>query len=240
MPSTPDASRLTILFDLDGTLVDTIAFILASMRFAFAEHPGPRPSDAEWTAGVGTPLRSQLREWARDEEEVERLALRYRSHQRANLAALTRVFPGVRETLATLRDRGHPMAIVTSKAEEIARLTLEQAGILHYMDAVVGVESSRRHKPDPEPVRVALERTGGEPARALFLGDSPHDIVAGNAAGVSTVAVAWGPFARETLLASGPTWWLETIAELPALVDRVEAAPVAGRDRAVTPRPERP
>jgi pyrophosphatase PpaX len=235
-----DAGRLTILFDLDGTLVDTIAFILASMRFAFAEHAGPRPSDAEWTAGVGTPLRSQLREWARDEAEVERLALRYRTHQRANLAALTRVFPGVRETLAALRERGHPMAIVTSKAEEIARLTLEQAGLLHYMDAVIGVESSLRHKPDPEPVRVALERTGGEPARALFLGDSPHDIAAGNAAGVQTVAVAWGPFSRETLLASGPTWWLETIAELPPLVERVEAVPVTRDDRVVTRRPERP
>lgn len=240
MPPSADARRLTILFDLDGTLVDTIDFILASMRFAFAEHDGPRPSDAEWTAGVGTPLRSQLREWARDDAEVERLALRYRTHQRANLATLTRTFPGVREALAALRERGHPMAIVTSKAEEIAHLTLEQAGILHYMDAVVGVESSRRHKPDPEPVRVALERTGGEPARALFLGDSPHDIAAGNAAGVSTVAVAWGPFSRETLLAAGPTWWLETIAELPALVERVEAVPAARSGGGVTPGPERP
>ena len=221
-PHDAAGARLALLFDLDGTLVDTIAFILESMHAAFAEHAGRRPTDAEWTAGIGTPLRTQLRDFVGDEAEVERLALRYRAHQREHLPRLTRIFPGVAETLAALRGRGHPMAIVTSKAEEIARLTLEHARLLHLMDTVVGVESAQRHKPDPEPVRVALHRLGADPRRALFLGDSPHDVAAGNAAGVDTVAVAWGPFSRETLLASGPTFWLESIAELPALVDRVE------------------
>ena len=215
---------LALLFDLDGTLVDTIGFILESMHAAFAGFPGGRPTDAEWTAGIGTPLRAQLREWVRDETDVERLALRYRAHQREHLARLTRRFPGVAETLASLRERGHPMAIVTSKAEEIARLTLEHAGLLRFMDTVVGVESTVRHKPDPEPVRVALERLGVDPSHAVFLGDSPHDVAAGNAAGVATVAVAWGPFARETLVAAGPAHWLETIEELPALVARIERA----------------
>ena len=218
------SKRLALLFDLDGTLVDTIGFILASMRAAFDGFAGRAPTDAEWTAGIGTPLRAQLREYAASDAEVERLALRYRAHQREHLTRLTRLFPGVATTLATLRDRGHPMAIVTSKAEEIARLTLEHAGLLGLMDTVVGVESTVRHKPDPEPVRLALERLGGEPARAIFVGDSPHDIAAGNAASVATVAVAWGPFARETLLASGPAHWLETISELPELVERIERA----------------
>ena len=216
--------RLVLLFDLDGTLVDTIDFILASMRAAFEGFAGRVPTDAEWTAGIGTPLRAQLREYAARDEEVERLALRYRAHQREHLSRLTRRFPGVTSTLGALRDRGHPMAIVTSKAEEIARLTLEHAGLLDLMDTVVGVESARRHKPDPEPVRVALERLAADPARAIFVGDSPHDIAAGNAAGVATVAVAWGPFARETLLAAGPTHWLTSIGELTALVDRIESA----------------
>ena len=214
--------RLALLFDLDGTLVDTIDFILVSMRAAFDGFAGRVPTDAEWTAGVGTPLRAQLRQYVASEDEVERLARRYRAHQREHLARLTRAFPGVDVTLAALRARGHPMAIVTSKAEEIARLTLGHTGLLGMMDTVVGVESTRRHKPDPEPVRVALERLGADPARATFLGDSPHDIAAGNAAGVATVAVAWGPFARETLLAAGPAHWLDTIGGLPSLVDRIE------------------
>ena len=92
-------------------------------------------------------------------------------------------------------------------------------------DAVVGLDSCQRHKPDPEPVRLALDLLGYEPHEALFLGDSPHDIAAGNAAGVVTVAALWGPFPRPALEAAAPRHLIRHIAELPPLVNHLTAAP---------------
>ncbi|HEX8724497.1 MAG TPA: HAD-IA family hydrolase, partial [Gemmatimonadaceae bacterium] len=100
---------------------------------------------------------------------------------------------------------------------------LARVGLLDYMDTIVGADSTQRHKPDPEPVRVALERLGASADRALFVGDSVHDMHAGNAAGVTTVAALWGPFTRAELAPSAPRHYAERVADLPALVDRLAA-----------------
>jgi pyrophosphatase PpaX len=87
------------------------------------------------------------------------------------------------------------------------------------------MDSTERHKPEPEPVLFALSALGSTPDNALFLGDSPHDIAAGNAAGVVSVAALWGPFSRKVLEQASPTYLLEHIRELPALVSRLDATP---------------
>lgn len=216
--------RWSLLFDLDGTLIDTAEFLVACARHAFDGFDGSVPSDAEWVAGIGTPLRSQFAQYARGEAEVERLVRRYRAFQHEHHDRLTRCFDGAVDTVRALRGRGHPIAIVTSKGEELAHRGLAWVGLAAYVDTVVGVESSTRHKPDPEPVRVALARLGGAAERALFVGDSPHDVRAGNAAGVVTVAALWGPFSREQLAEARPTHYLGRITELPGLVERIERA----------------
>ena len=213
----------TVLFDLDGTLIDSVGLILESMRHAFDSLGLAAPSDAQWTAGIGTPLVIQLREFARDDAEVGELVVRYRNYQREHHDRLTQPFPGVADTLRALRAQGHRTAIVTSKAEEIANRSVAHTGLASLIDTVVGVESCTRHKPDPEPVHVALERLGARPERALFVGDSPHDIASGNAAGVASVAALWGPFSRADLEPSRPAHWLTRFDELPALVQALGA-----------------
>ncbi len=214
--------RWAVLFDLDGTLLDTVGLILASVRHAFAEHPGPRPTDADWIAGIGQPLRVQLRPYAADAEALERLVERYRVHFRANHDAGTRCFPGALDAVRLLHERGHPVGAVTSKMTELAGRALRHVGLAPWIDVVVGADSCARHKPDPEPVWLALERLGRGPAEAVLVGDSPHDIAAAAAAGVATIAVTWGACSREALAAAGPTRMVDSIADLLAEIERLE------------------
>jgi pyrophosphatase PpaX len=210
------SSPLALLFDLDGTLVDSIELIRSSFRHACATVLAREIAEEDWLAGVGTPLRTQMRGFARDETETDALIAAYRSYQIAHHDRLLAEYAGVREALETLRREGHPMAIVTSKADALAARALERMRLAEFMDAVIGCDSCTRHKPDPEPVRIALERLGARPRDAVFVGDSPHDIAAGNAAGVTTVGVLWGPFPRSAL---GPAHHLiEHPSALPPLV----------------------
>lgn len=212
-----------LLFDLDGTLADSIALLLASFRHTFATHERATPPDAEWIAGIGTPLITQMRHFVPAEGEAQQMILTYREFQRMHHDEMLREFEGVGETLALLKAQGHPTALVTSKGNDLAHRALDWLHLADYLDVVVGMESTERHKPDPEPVFHALAALGASPDNALFLGDSPHDIAAGNAAGVATVAALWGPFSRTVLEEASPTCYLEHIRELPGLVGRFDA-----------------
>jgi pyrophosphatase PpaX len=218
---------LAVLFDLDGTLIDSIELILTSARHAFTGREGYVPDDAEWLTGVGIPLATMFRRYARDEAEVDALIGRYRAYQLANHDRLTRCYDQVVETVSFLRASGHPCAIVTSKTAWLAQRGLDHVGLGSQFDVIVGCDSCDRHKPDPEPVRFALERLGYAPEDAVFVGDSVHDMLAGNAAGVTTIAALWGPFSREDLVATNPRFYLDRMADLPTLLATIQAAGTA-------------
>jgi pyrophosphatase PpaX len=216
-----------VLLDLDGTLVDTIPLILAAARHAFDGY-GRGPSDAEWIAGIGTPLRAQLASFARSPDDVDDLLERYRTFWIAKHDAMTRPFDGVVETLAALAASGRPLAVVTAKVEAGAHRTLRHVGLLPYVEVVIGADSCGRSKPDPEPVRVALARLGAPPEGAVLLGDSPHDIAAGKAAGVWSLAALWGATTRDALGAAGADGFLSDIRALPAAIEARGARPRPG------------
>ena len=209
-----------VLFDLDGTLIDTIELLLSSARHTFEGWHRRVPTQDEWIAGIGTPLVAQLRAYAENEEEVAALLARYHAYQHEHHDRLTRHYAGAPDLLTELVRRGHRLGVVTSKASAIARRSLAHVGLEHYFTAIIGFDETTRHKPDPAPVFLALERLGVSADRAVFVGDSPHDVHAGNAAGVMTVAALWGPFDRETLAAARPNHFIESLAELPPVLDR--------------------
>lgn len=217
-----------VLFDLDGTLLDSIELLVGSMQHAFAGREGPRPSVEEWIAGIGTPLRTQLREFASSDEDLEAIVERYREWQRAHHDSMLRCYDAVLDTLDTLHARGHPLGVVTSKMDDLMHRGLEHVGLAHFMAVAVGYNSVTRHKPDPEPVRVALTSLGYEPRETVFVGDSPHDMLSGNAAGVTTIAALWGPFTRQDLAPAQPDHWLDRIEDLPALVQELQATSQPG------------
>ncbi|MGH7646786.1 MAG: HAD-IA family hydrolase [Gemmatimonadaceae bacterium] len=218
---------LVILFDLDGTLANSIDLILGAFRHTFSTHLGTVPADQAWIAGMGTPLASQIRALVLDQALIEPMTTTYRAWQDRHHDDMLREFGGVRETLTQLRDRGHPMALVTSKATDAAIRALRLMGIESLLDYVVGIDSTTSHKPDPEPVRFALAKLGRTPQDAMFVGDSPHDIAAGNAAGVFTVGALWGPFTRETLEAAHADRLIADIRDLPPLIEGLTAAKAA-------------
>ena len=206
-----------LLFDLDGTLIDSIGLLLECMEAAFADRTR-RPTRAEWIAGIGTPLRAQLAEWCDGDGDVEQMVGRYRDYQDQHLERLTTAYPAVVDTVQSLRSAGHRTAIVTSKGRIMTGRSLQHVGLADAFDAVITFEETTRHKPLPDPVHLALERLGATADRALFIGDSPHDMHAGRAAGVTTVAALWGPFSREELAVATPDHFLDTFSQLPGLL----------------------
>ena len=207
-----------LLFDLDGTLVDSIELILNSARHAFQGFEGRAPTDQEWRAGIGRPLFTVFREYASDEDEVNRLVERYREYQLANHDRLLHAYEGIVPALRAFAAAGHRMAVVTSKADWLAVRALEHVGIADLFDVIVGCDSCVNHKPHPEPVERALAHLGKLPADALFMGDSSHDVESGRAAGVYTVGVTWGAFTRDELEASGADVVIDDVTQLTPVV----------------------
>ncbi|MEJ7760217.1 MAG: HAD-IA family hydrolase [Gemmatimonadaceae bacterium] len=211
-----------VLFDLDGTLIDSVGLLLASVKHTF-EGRTPAPTVEEWIAGIGTPLAKQLRPYASSEEEAAEFQQIYRVFQREHHDRLTTVFDGVPETLAELDRRGHPMGLVTSKSNEMMERGIRYVGLDRYMKTMIGADSCETHKPDAFPVLLALQELGYNTDEAVFVGDSPHDVNAGNAAKVVSVAALWGPFTREQLAPCKPAHYLDSIRGLPALLDTIQA-----------------
>jgi pyrophosphatase PpaX len=207
-----------VLFDLDGTLIDSIELILNSARYAFQKLGREAPSDEEWTAGIGIPLFTMFGRYARDAADQRALIAAYREYQLEHHDRLVRCYDAVVDTVGEIRARGHEIAIVTSKSEYLSLRALALVGLARHVDTVVGCDATTRHKPDPEPVRLALHRLGRAPHEAVFVGDSVHDLLAGNAAGVRTFAALWGAFRRQDLEPGSPSAWLESISQLPPLL----------------------
>ncbi|MDB4878513.1 MAG: HAD-superfamily hydrolase subfamily [Gemmatimonadetes bacterium] len=214
----PAPAYPTVLFDLDGTLLDSIELILRSARYSFEKLNREWITDEVWSAGIGIPLFTAFGKYAKDETDHAALIAGYREYQLANHDRLIRCYDDVVDTVKTLAARGHEIAIVTSKSEALAMRGLVHVGLARYMDTIVGCDASTRHKPDPEPVRIALHRLGCRPEDAIFVGDSVHDILAGNAAGVRTVAALWGAGRREEMEPGAPSAYAATISDVLALI----------------------
>jgi pyrophosphatase PpaX len=192
----------TVLFDLDGTLVDSGAIILASFKHAAKTVLARDVEDEQIAALVGgSNLYDQMA--VLDPSRVEELVRAYREHNRP-LHDELQAFDGVEELVGTLSAEGRKLGIVTAKGRATVELAFAVIDLEPYFDAVVTADMTERHKPDPQPVLKALELLGSDPSDAAFVGDSPFDVGAGKAAGVFTVAVSWGNIhSPETLLAEG-------------------------------------
>jgi pyrophosphatase PpaX len=187
-----------VLFDLDGTLIDSGAIILASFRHAARTVLDREVPDEVLLAHVGgSSLHEQMR--ALDPLRVDELVHSYREHNEPLHDGLE-VFPGIFDALETLRGEGRRLGIVTAKRRVTVDLAFARLPLAAYFDAVVTAEQTELHKPDPEPILLALDRLGTVSADAAYVGDSPFDMGAARAAGVRAVGVTWGGiYAREAL-----------------------------------------
>ena len=209
----------TFLFDLDGTLIDSIRLILDSYHHTLAAHGLPSRSDDEWLRGVGTPLRVQFSPWGQDPELLEALVTTYRTYNLDHHDRMVSAYPGVPEALRAIRRLGRKTGLVTSKTREGARRGLRRIGLEDAMDVLVCADDVVNPKPHREPVDRAVASLRADPAMTVYVGDSVHDMHSGRAAGVRTAAVLWGPFSRTDLRDSAPDYWLERPDDLIKLAD---------------------
>jgi len=180
----------TVLFDLDGTVVDSGAIILASMRHATQEVLGRDYSDEELMQTVGGPgLEAQMRALAPD--QVDRLVNVYRAHNEPLHDSLE-ACAGMEDVLVQLHEEGRRLGIVTAKRRATVELAFANVPLGHLFQTVVGGDETERHKPDPEPLLLGAERLGADPAATAYVGDSPFDVRAAKGAGMFAVAVTWG------------------------------------------------
>lgn len=215
-----------VLFDFDGTLVDTTELIYQSLRHTTKEILGVELSREVLMANVGQPLPGQMvalveKEYAAQGETndlASELLESYRLHNQEHHEALIRKFPNVEETLSRLRQVGVKIAVVTSKRRPSVEMAIETFPELgEVSDHFVTMEDTEEHKPHPAPLLKGLELLGEVPvSEAAYVGDSPHDVEAARAAGLTSVAVSWGAFSEEALRNAKPDY---LVGDLDAAVD---------------------
>jgi pyrophosphatase PpaX len=216
---------MAVLFDLDGTLLDSIELIVQSYTHTVTTHLGG-PVDREGLlATIGLPLGPILEALAPGQGAL--LLETYRAYMSEHHDRLTRLFPGVAETLRALRTRGYQLGIVTSKSRASARLAFDLFALETLVDVTVCFDEVSRPKPAPDPLLAAAARLGVAPAACLYVGDTPHDMQAAQSAGMCAVAAPWGAGTHAALLAAAPDLWLAALVDL---LDHCPSCVVAGRE----------
>ena len=209
------------LFDLDGTIIDSIELILRSYRHTMAQHRSnePIPPDDMWIQGLGTPLWAQFGQITADKDEIEAMVQTYRTYNLTHHDALVTPYDGVVAEIRRLKEHRKRLGVVTSKLHDGAMRGLRVSELDDAFDVVIGCDDVSHAKPHPEPVLKALETLGVVATETVFVGDSRHDMESGRAAGVKTAAVLWGPFDRADLEDLAPDYWLEKPQDLRELYD---------------------
>ncbi len=180
----------TVLFDFDGTLVNTNDVIIASWQHTYMYYLGREESLEKITACFGEPL---LLTMEREFPEVDprESAGVYRNFQKENADELVKIFPGIKELLESLKTDGFRMGVVTSRTRESAQRYMDMFGIGDYFEEMVSCDDTDIHKPNPEPILLCLKKMGITAEEALMVGDSPFDIKCANNARVKSVLVGW-------------------------------------------------
>ena len=180
----------TVLFDFDGTIMDTNNVILQSWQHTFRTVEGKERPQEEIIETFGEPLYVTMGK-VLPQIPVEEGVRIYRSYHYDNFTELIEVFPGILELLEELKNRGYKTGIVTSRLWHTTEMGLKKYDMQQYFDAIVTCDDTDKHKPDPEPVNIALERLGSKPEEAIMIGDSMFDILCAKNAGVRAALVSW-------------------------------------------------
>lgn len=204
-----------VLFDLDGTLIDSVGLILASFRHATQTVLGTSLTEEALMRNVGMPLLPQMEILAPG--RGEELCAVYREHNDAHHDAMLKAYPGVPEALEALRERGYRLGVVTSKGTPLMLRGLDRFGLAENFEVLVSMDDVTAHKPDPAPLLLAAERMGAPVAECAYVGDSPHDVAAALAAGMTAIGALWGAFPAHRVLAAAPHFAGRSIAEVAAM-----------------------
>ena len=233
-PPPADLSGWTVVFDLDGTLVDTAPDLIGALNGVLAERDLPQLPVAAARMLVGRGARTLIRHGfqaageALDEAEVEPLTARFLELYRSRIARESRPFPGVVQALDGLAARGAALSVCTNKVSDLSRLLLDALGLTGRFASVVGADQPSVCKPDPSHYRMAVEEAGGEAARSIMVGDSINDVLSAHAAGAPVVLVSFG-YTEEPASTLGAERLIDHFDQLAAAVDGLVGAALPAR-----------
>ncbi|OIK16379.1 pyrophosphatase PpaX [Bacillus sp. MUM 116] len=202
----------TLLFDLDGTLIDTNELIIATYLHTLEKYYPNKYKREDVLPFMGPTLHEAFS--TVDPDRVEEMILEYRTFNLANHDLLVKEFPNVLETIQTLKEKGYKLGIVTTKKHDVSLKGLRLMKLEEYFDVIVAMDHVTKVKPDPEPIFKALEQINSTPEETIMVGDNFHDILAGKNAGTKTAGVAWTIKGRDYLAKYEPDYMLENMADL--------------------------
>ena len=197
-----------VLFDLDGTLLDTNELIYTSFLKTFKDKLNIELKKEEVTEFFGIPLGDPFKKYT-NSDNVDELVSYYREYNESIHDKMCFAFEGVKELLVGLKEKGIKIAIVTSKRRELAERGMKIAGIYDFMDVIITPESTIKHKPNGEPALKACSDLGIDPSEAIMVGDSPFDIHCGKNAGCKTCGVNYTFIDLKVLKASEPDYFVD-------------------------------
>ncbi|WP_027409910.1 pyrophosphatase PpaX [Anoxybacteroides tepidamans] len=202
----------TILFDLDGTLIDTNELIIQSFLHTLETYYPGKYKREDVLPFIGPPLYDTFA--ALDETRTEEMIATYRAFNYAKHDELVKEYETVYETIEALYKNGFQLGVVTTKINATAIMGLKRTKLDPFFRCVVGLDDVKNAKPHPEPIFKALELLNSKPEETLMVGDNYHDILAGKQAGTKTAGVAWAIKGREYLEKYEPDFMLEKMSDL--------------------------
>ena len=209
-----------ILFDLDGTLLDTNELIIQSFQHTYQTHLNRQVDKEEIIKSFGEILKITLdREFGEYSDEAIKT---YRSFQVGNFEKLIAIHEGVRDGIIELHRQGYKLGVVTSRLNDSAIRGINHFGLMDYFGSIIGSDDTDKHKPDPTPAFMALKEMGGKPEETLIVGDSPFDILCGKNAGIKSVAVGWSALPMEIILEYEPDYVVHSMEELLELIAKLK------------------
>lgn len=202
----------TVLFDLDGTLIDTNELIISSFLHTLEHYYPSQYKREDVLPFLGPTLRETFEPM--DATKVDEMIATYRKYNLAHHDTFVTEFPTVLDTVKILKEKGYKVGIVTTKISDVVMKGLKLTNLDSYFDVIVALDHVEKAKPDPEPIFKALEQLGSKPDEAIMVGDNYHDILAGKNAGTKTAGVAWTIKGRDYLDQFEPDYILEEMADL--------------------------
>ncbi|MGC4376844.1 pyrophosphatase PpaX [Fictibacillus sp. Mic-4] len=207
----------TLLFDLDGTLINTNELIISSFLHTLNQYFPDQYNREKVLPFIGPPLIESFE--TVDKERAEELVKTYREYNLAHHDELVTEYEGVYETIEKLHQKGYKLGIVTTKMRHTVNMGLKLTGLDQFFECIVPLDDVKRAKPDPEPIERALAILDSVPEKTIMVGDNKHDILAGKNAGTKTAGVAWSIKGRAYLEEFQPDYMLENMSDILAIVE---------------------
>ena len=195
---------MLFLFDFDGTIADTNQLIIGSWQAVFRARTGEEGDEKIILSTFGEPLYETMKKMF-PEYDVEESVDIYRTYQKEIFLEQIDIFPGMKELILELKSRGYKVGIATSRLKASTLLGLGKFELEDAIDALVTVEDTEKHKPDPEPALICLEKLGSDASTSIMLGDSAYDMGCGKNAGMTTVLVGWSEVAKSGVESTAKT-----------------------------------